>query len=539
MSVVTIENNIMRGAPITLPTTSIAESVIQALRQHGNAVLMVDSATGKEVRANELLQDVATVTEALRKHNIGVGSTVGFCSENRLEYPAAILATLTLGATCAPLNPLYTQDELKHTMNISEPNAVFCSPFTATKIIELKPELPSLRTIIVFGEVASDEDIIAYNDWLEKPANVLDLKTTKIDLRENVAVVLCSSGTTGLPKGVELSHFNIMALQTVLIDPRVTKISDDEVMLGLIPFFHGYGFALLILSLTVKTKIIVMSMFDETLFLESLQNYKVTALFSVPPLMVFLAKHPLVSQYDLSSIRRIRCGAAPLSREIALAVQKRLNISDIKQGYGMTELSIVSTVLPEGKYKMGSSGLVAFGMEGKVVDLETGVTLAPYKEGELCFRGPLIMKGYRKNPKATQEMMDKDGWLHTGDIAFYDVEGFVFIVDRVKELIKYKGFQVAPAELEDLLLKNPAIKDAAVIGIPDDDAGELPFAFIVLQPDAKLSARDVQQFVADKVSAQKRLSGGVRFIDEIPKNQSGKILRRQLRDLYKQTQSKL
>lgn len=529
----------MRGAHIELPTASVGESVIQALKQHGDALLLVDAVTGKEVRANELLQDIATVSEALQKLGIGEGSVVGFYSENRLEYPVPLIATLVVGASCAPLNPLYTLDELKHTTSISEPNVIFCSPFTAAKIIELKPDLPSLRNIIVFGEVSSDEDITAYNDLLQKPASVKDFKAAKIDIKDNVAVVLCSSGTTGLPKGVELTHFNIMMLESVLSDPRVTKIPDDEVMLGLIPFFHGYGFALLIMSITFKIKLIVMSMFDETLFLESLQNHKVTALFSVPPLMVFLAKHPLVAKYDLSSIRRIRCGAAPLSKDVQLAVQRRLNVSDIKQGYGMTEVSVVSTAIPEGKLKIGSSGVVTLGMEAKVVDLETGKSLSAFKEGELCFRGPMIMKGYRKNRKATEDMIDKDGWLHTGDIAYYDIEGFIFIVDRVKELIKYKGFQVAPAELEGLLLKNPAIKDAAVIGIPDDEAGELPFAFIVLQPDGKLSAGDIQKYVADKVSAQKRLSGGVRFIDEIPRNQSGKILRRQLRDLYKQTQSKL
>lgn len=530
----------MIGPAKEYSSKSVGKFALEKLASHGSAVLMVDAVTGKEVKADALLQDVVSVAEELRARGLGPGSTVGFCSENRMEYPVPVLACLAIGSTCAPLNPLYTPGELKHTMSISQPSVVFCSPFTAAKLLEVKQELPFFQTLIVFGEVTTDESITAYNDLLQRRIKPTSFHPTVIDTKTNVAVVLCSSGTTGLPKCVELTHSNFIAFVECLMDPRLNLYMNNDVILGLIPFFHGYGYGVMILSIILKIKLVVMSMFQEQLFLESIQKHKVSILFLVPPLMVFLAKHPLVSKYDLSSIRLIRCGAAPLSKEVQLAVQKRINLTNIKQGYGMTELSVVCCTMPEGMNKIGSSGCVTLGMVCKVVDLETGKALPAYKEGEICFKGPLVMKGYKNNVKATQETIDKEGWLHTGDIGYYDIQGFLYIVDRVKELIKYKGFQVAPAELEAILLTNPAIKDAAVIGIPDEEAGELPYAFIVRQPNVNISGPEIQKFVAEKVSAQKRLSGGVQFLEDIPKNPSGKILRRELRTLFKtQAKSKL
>lgn len=523
---------IMRGGPQTFPTQSISELIISKLKSVSKVVL-VDAVTGEQVTSDALLTDIATLASALRARGLGPGSIIGFCSENRLEYPVAALAALAIGATCAPLNPLYTHGELKHTMSISQPSIVFCSQLTVQKLTTAQKELPFLRDVHVFGTPS-------YTDLLQNRVNPSTFQVEAFDSKNVVAALLCSSGTTGLPKCVELTHFNIVAFLSNLLDPRQESLGyHDDSFLGLIPFFHGYGFAFMLLTLMVPTKLVVMAKFDEKIFLEAIQKYKISYLALVPPLMVMLAKHPLVAQYDLSSVRSIRCGAAPLSKDIQLAVHKRLKIKDIAQGYGMTELSVACCFTPPEKNKMGSSGVITFGMEAKVVDLETGKALAPFKEGELCFKGPFVMKGYRNNPKATQETIDKDGWLHTGDIGYYDMDGFIYIVDRVKELIKYKGFQVPPAELEAILLKNEAIKDAAVIGIPDEEAGELPYAFVVLQPGAKLTAKEVQNFVAKQVSAQKRLSGGVRFVDEIPKNPSGKILRRELRNIYKQTKSKL
>ena len=254
--------------------------------------------------------------------------------------------------------------------------------------------------------------------------------------------------------------------------------------------------------------------------------------------MVLLAKSLVVEKYDLSSVNEIVCGAASLSKDIEEQVMAKFkgNVT-IRQGYGMSETTLgvfksdMKTVRP------GSVGSPVQGIYAKVID-ENGKALRSNQNGELCFKGKRIMKGYINNPEATRETIDANGWLHSGDIGYYDDEFQFYIVDRLKELIKYKAFQVAPAEVEGILLSNPKIKDAGVIGIPDEECGELPFAYIVKQPGVQLSEKDVISFVAENTSKAKRLHGGVRFIDEIPKNPSGKILRRVLRDLHKDTKMK-
>nr|CAH7764266.1 unnamed protein product [Callosobruchus chinensis] len=242
-----------------------------------------------------------------------------------------------------------------------------------------------------------------------------------------------------------------------------------------------------------------------------------------------LLKHPMAKQYDLSCIKEMRSGAAPLGAELEKELKEKFNVEHVSQGYGMTETTLAVLATPHGKAKSGSCGVVVPGMMAKVID-DDGKALGKYQEGELCFKGPLIMKG---------NTIDPDGWLHTGDVAYYDADGYFFIVDRIKELIKYKAFQVAPAELEALLLTHNSIEDAAVVGLPDEMAGELPLAFVVKKPGAKLTEREVEKFIEDNVSPQKRLRGGVVFTNEIPKNPTGKILRRVLREKAKNMKSKL
>lgn len=260
--------------------------------------------------------------------------------------------------------------------------------------------------------------------------------------------------------------------------------------------------------------------------------FQATFLHCVPPIIVILAKSPLVDKYDLSSVQEIACGAAPLGRDTEEEVMIRLN-TKLGQGYGLTETSPIVLAPPRFERRTGSSGVLIPNTECKVVDLETGAPLGANKDGELWFRGPQIMKGYLNNPDATNNCIDNEGWFHTGDIGHYDEEGYFYIVDRLKELIKYKGFQVAPAELEGTLLSHNSIADAAVIGVPDLQAGELPKAFVVLKPNMALTKDEIMKFVEGRLSPHKHLRGGVEFIDQIPKSLSGKILRRQLRQRVK------
>ena len=275
-------------------------------------------------------------------------------------------------------------------------------------------------------------------------------------------------------------------------------------------------------------KVVTMPRFDLEQFLSLCQENKIKRGFVVPPVVLALAKHPLVDKYDLSSVKSLFSGAAPLGAELADEAAKRLDC-EVVQGYGMTELSPVSHSTPDGHYKPGTIGLLIPNTECRIVDPETGKDLGQDEDGEIWVRGPQVMPGYLNNETATKDTIDDDGWLHTGDIGHIDADGHFTIVDRLKELIKYKGFQVPPAELEALLVTHPAVADAAVIGIPDDEAGELPKAFITLKPGAEASEDDIKSFVASEVATYKQLRL-VEFIDEIPKSASGKILRRLLRD---------
>ena len=253
-----------------------------------------------------------------------------------------------------------------------------------------------------------------------------------------------------------------------------------------------------------------------------------TRSFVAPPIVVALAKHPIVDQYDLSDVKQVFSGAAPLSAELAHEAADRLGC-EVVQGYGMTELSPVSHLTVEGGFKPGSVGVTAPNTETRIVDPLTGDELGIDEDGEVWVRGPQVMLGYLNNDKATAETLDDDGWLHTGDIGHVDADGHLFVVDRLKELIKFKGFQVPPAELEALLLTHPAVADAAVIGLPDEESGEIPVGYVVLRPGAEVDPADIQAFIAGQVAHYKQVRV-LNIVDEIPKSASGKILRRVLRD---------
>lgn len=284
-----------------------------------------------------------------------------------------------------------------------------------------------------------------------------------------------------------------------------------------------------------------MQKFSRELFLESIQRYKLQSLALVPATWAFLLKSPLVDKYDLSSVMLIGSGAAPLSPEIQEGVNRRFSHAAVRtgQGYGMTEgtWALISHRLED--YKLGSIGSLLPGIYCKVVNPETGRLCGPNEEGELCFKGRVLMRGYLDNEKATQEMLDEEGWLHSGDVGYYDEKEHFFIVERIKELIKYKGFQVAPLHLEDILMGHPGVRDVAVVGIPDMVAGEIPMAFVVKQPKVRVTEKQLLDFVAEKVADHKRLRGGIEFVAAIPRNPNGKILRRELKKLVVGRRAKL
>ncbi|XP_013395949.1 4-coumarate--CoA ligase 1-like isoform X1 [Lingula anatina] len=274
-----------------------------------------------------------------------------------------------------------------------------------------------------------------------------------------------------------------------------------------------------------------MRKFDFEDFLAAIEKYKIRYLFAAPPIVIRMAKHPSVAKYDLSCVETIMSASAPLGSDSEEELEARLGTCSLTQGYGLTETGPFCSLPPLSRHlrRPGASGVLVPNTECKVVDPSTKKELGPNQDGELWFRGPQVFKGYLDNPVATAATLDKDGWIHTGDIGHYDEDQYLYIKDRIKEMIKFKGFQVAPAELESVLVTHPAVEDAAVVGRPDQEAGELPMAFVVLKSGRMTTERDIMDFLAEKVSPYKRLRGGVVIVKSIPKTESGKILRRFLR----------
>jgi len=314
------------------------------------------------------------------------------------------------------------------------------------------------------------------------------------------------------------------------VAPEGDYMKDNTTIISPLPLFHIYGFtAGMLHSSWMANTLVTMAAFDLVKFCELVQEHKPERAHLVPPIILGLAKHPIVDNYDFSSLDMVVSAAAPLGAEVQMAVRDRLNIG-VKQAWGMSELSPIGTVTPDNKLKEGQAtiGPVVAGTQGKIVDLETGEALPPGEEntGELCIKGPQVMLGYLDEPEKTRECLTEDGWLHSGDIGYVDEDGYYYIVDRLKELIKYKGFQVAPAELEAVICSNDLLTDCAVIPVEDKRGGEVPRAYVVKREGVEVSEEDVLAYVEERVAPHKKLRGGVVFIDAIPKNPSGKILRR-------------
>ncbi|XP_073950378.1 luciferin 4-monooxygenase isoform X1 [Choristoneura fumiferana] len=540
---VSIHNKIVSGPEeLDIPAhLSYGQFLFDQLKKGGDQKALICGETGNSVTYREILQRSVNLAVALQKLGLKKGDVVALCSENRFEFPITALAIMYCGAVLCTLNVTYSPGEITHILKITKPKIIFTSPITAQNISDCS-EGSSVEKIVIFGDYEVVPGVM-FNELVKETAKVEDFTLADVGIMDTLAV-MCSSGTTGLPKGVELTHINFLTLTRHMkyYMEKSMESNNHQIknFLALIPWFHAYGFITSFAVLANHLEIVFLVRFEEQLFLETIQNYKVNMMTLVPPLAVFLAKHPLVLKYDLSSVNEVWCGAAPLSREIQNAVTQRLGINFIRQGYGLTEVTMACCVDLSSKRRLGSCGTPAPGMKIKVQDIETGQLKGIREEGELWVKSPLRMKGYMGDPAASAALLDADGYVRTGDIGYYDEDGAFYIVDRLKELIKYKGFQVAPAELEALLLQHAGVAECGVVGAPDELAGELPTAFVVRQPGAAVSEKELVEYVAKKVSPAKHLRGGVIFLDEIPKNASGKILRRELKLLLqKHRKSKL
>lgn len=502
---------------VEISEATITEHVFAGLVSRPDETVLTDAPSGRRLTAAEFVDQVKRLAGGLQERGLGQGHVVALMAPNIPEYCVIFHAVAWAGGTITTLNPTYTAPEIAHQLKNSGAEVLITMPdflTTARAGIEGTPA----KDVVVIGEA---EGARSLSDFMGEPL----AEQTPVDLDRHSVVLPYSSGTTGLPKGVKLSHRNLV------VNVEQIRVACDfcpgEVAAAFLPFFHIYGMNVLMnLHLAAGGALVTLPRFDLPLFLQVSQDHRARRMWIVPPVALALAKHPLVGEYDLTHVEQVFSGAAPMGAEMSDAVAARLNC-DCVQGFGMTELSPVSHVTPGKKPRAGSSGLALPNTFCRIVDIDTGADLPAGQEGELWIKGPQVMQGYLNNPQATAETITEDGWLRTGDISIIDTDGYMFIVDRLKELIKYKGFQVAPAELEAALVAHDEISDAAVIGLPDDEAGELPVAFVVSTTEG-LSEEAIKAFIAESMAHYKHLHQ-VKFVAEIPKSASGKILRRLLK----------
>ncbi|WP_370326449.1 4-coumarate--CoA ligase family protein [Euzebya sp.] len=501
-----------------IPGGALTPYVLERAAGLGDKPALIDGPSGRTLTYAQLAGGIAALAGGLRARGFGPGDVLAVMAPNLPEYAIVFHGVARAGGAVTTINPTYTASEVHHQLTDSGATIlVTIGMFLGTA--QTAVEGTSVTEVYTLDEVEGARHVSElFGSPLAEQVEVAD---------DDVVVLPYSSGTTGLSKGVVLTHRNLIAniAQTV----SAADLTEDESLVAVLPFFHIYGMQVLMnAGLRVGATIITMPRFDLEQFLQLNDRHGCTRAYVAPPIVVALAKHPLVDDYDLSALDQIVSGAAPLSAEVGEEAARRLGC-EVVQGYGMTELSPVSHMTPPGGYKPGSVGVTAPNTECAIVDPVSGESLGTDADGELWVRGPQVMKGYLNNPEATAATIDDDGWLHTGDIARIDADGHVYIVDRLKELIKYKGFQVPPAELEALLLTHPDVADAAVIGLADDEAGEIPVGYVVAKAGASLEPADVMAFVAEQVAHYKQIRQ-IHVVDEIPKSASGKILRRVLKD---------
>jgi acyl-CoA synthetase (AMP-forming)/AMP-acid ligase II len=506
--------------PVAIPDVTLTEHVIGRASRFGDAPALVDGQTGERLSYAVLASEVMDAAAGLAQLGVRPGGVVGLMSHNQPRFAVALHAAIAAGAAVTPLNPVFTVGETVRQLTAAQATVLIAAEAAAGKAAEAAAAV-GIRHVLVLGEHPACRPFASLlGTGAPPPRPALDPATA-------TAVLPFSSGTTGAPKGVRLTHRNLVAnLEQTRAGWRITA---EDVLAAVLPFFHIYGFTIILNSgLLAGATVVTLPRFEVGSYLRALAEHRVTRAYFAPPMVLALANAPEAAGHDLPALRYALCGAAPLDVDVTVRAEARLGCL-IRQGYGMTEASPGTHQVFDDDFPHtppGCVGRLSPGTEARLVQPGTDEDVAPGENGELLIRGPQVMAGYLNDPAATAATIT-DGWLHTGDLARVDPGGLFWITDRLKELIKYKGYQVAPAELEALLLTHPAVADAAVVGVPHAEGGEAPKAFVV--PGGPLDAGALMEWVAQRVAPYKKVRA-VEFVPQIPKSPSGKILRRVLRD---------
>ncbi|KAF5198180.1 4-coumarate--CoA ligase-like [Thalictrum thalictroides] len=521
---------------------TLPEFVLHEAELYADKVAIVDPVTGKEFTYAQVVRDTRRFCKALRSLGLRNGKVVVVVLPNVAEYAIIALGIMASGGVFSGANPQAHTSELKKQVEASDAKLIVTIGSLYEKVKDLG--VP----IIILGE-EHIENTICWEELLDASDHAGSGAMNETIDQNDLCALPFSSGTTGTSKGVMLTHKNLVANLCSTLFSVGPDIIGQVTALGLMPFFHIYGIVgICCATLRNKGKVVVMGRFELRTFLNALITHEINFAPIVPPIMLALVKNPVVEEFDLSrlKLKAVMTAAAPLAPELLSAFEEKFPGVQVQEAYGLTEHSCITLTHGDprkghGTAKKNSVGFILPNLEIKFLDPDTGRSLPKNTPGEVCVRSQCVMQGYYKNREETERTIDNNGWLHTGDIGYIDDDGDVFIVDRIKELIKYKGFQVAPAELEAILLSHPSVEDAAVVPLPDEEAGEIPVACVVMNKNAKETEKDIMNFVASNVAAYKKVRV-VHFVDTIPKSPSGKILRRYLKEMLekkKETSSSL
>ncbi|KAL7589185.1 hypothetical protein Lser_V15G40931 [Lactuca serriola] len=517
-----------RYPSVPIPNLLLPDFVLKDAESYAENVAFIDAATKKSYTYGEVARDVRRSSKALRSLGMRTGHVIVVVLPNVVEYGIVALGIMGGGGVFSGANPSSHSSEIKKQVELAGATLIITDDKTYNKVSELG--LP----VVIVGEERVPGTIL-WDELLEAGERASNSMIESVVTQDDLCALPFSSGTTGLSKGVMLTHRNIVANLCSTLFSVGPDLIGKVTILGLIPYFHIYGLTgILCATLKNKGKVVVMGRYDLSTVLKALIEHEVTFAPIVPPILLGLVKHPIAEDIAKLQLRSVMSAAAPLAPEIYEEFQRRFPQVVVQEAYGMTEHSCIT--LTHGDPRKGhhtakkrSVGYILPNLEVKFIDPDTGRSLPTDTPGEICVRSQCVMKGYYKNEAETAQTIDEQGWLHTGDIGYIDKEGDVFIVDRMKELIKYKGFQVAPAELEGILLGHPSVVDAAVVGLPDEEAGEIPGANVVMSKDAKESEEDMMNYVANNVAHYKKVRV-LHFVDTIPKSPSGKIMRRLIKE---------
>ena len=512
------------GVPqhIDYPNIPLYELLTLATNKYPEAIAF--SYDNEHITYSALDKASSKLASFLQSASFTTKDTVLLLLPNCIEFVIAYYGILKSGATVCPSNPSYSIDELVYQINDSGATGIITKSTHCDLIHQIKQKT-KLKTIVFTDSLENSDDIMSLSSILRSYS--VEIQKQCIDPQKNIAAIQYTGGTTGFPKGAMLTHSNLVA--NAIQNAVWFKWNNKDIIAGVIPFYHSWGVCTCVISpVYAGVRVIIFQRFDIECLLEAIEKERITVLYGATSMFITLANSEVINKYDLSSLRYVKAGAMPIPPEIKEKWEKTTGVKMIL-GYGLSEASPEVTNSPPQRVKIGTIGIPIMDTDAKILDEATGtIELAPGQIGELVIKGPQVMSGYRNRPDDNKEVM-RGGWLYTGDLAFMDDDGYLHITDRKKETIKYKGYTIAPAEVEATLYQHPAVKECAVVGKQDAPVGEIPKAYIVLKDGYKVSEEEMIQFCKQRISAYKRIRE-VEFIAEIPKSQIGKILRRILKN---------